>query len=418
VAPCSGRDIQPAGRSNRALLFSRDFGPFFWGNSAATLGTWAYNIAAVVLVFQLTGSPQAVGLVTIAQFAAPLLLAPVGGSVADRFDRRRLLIGAQATSAAAAGALALAVKSAEPQSFGAVWAVFLVSFVMGASMAVADPARQALIPSLVPQADMGSAIALNSVTFNLGRAIGPAVAGLLLVSHGPWLVFGVAASGCLLSAVALLTVHPRPQAERPLHERGMTAGVRYVLADRRQLALLVGVGAAGFGSDPVITLAPLLARELTSGSESSWGGQEELAVGLLASSFGCGAISAVLGLRWLHARWGYRLVGLQGMTMLASMLLVLALRPGLAVSCGLLFLAGTGYFLAVTSLTTLLQAGVPDHLRGRLMALWGALFLGSRPVAAFMDSNVAEALSPQAALVAVTVVVGRRRCGCGGPRRP
>ena len=118
----------------------------------------------------------------------------------------------------------------------------------------------------------------------------------------------------------------------------------------------------GFGSDPVLTLAPLLAEQFT-------GTRPELAAGLLASSFGAGAVLTVLGIRALHARVAYRGVGLSGMALLAGMLVATAGRPGLALACGLLLGAGAGYFMAITSLTTLLQLAVPEHRRGRVMAL-------------------------------------------------
>jgi MFS family permease len=382
------------------LLVDRDFGPFFWGNAGATLGMWAYSIAAVVVVFQLTHSPSQVGLVTIAQFAAPLLLAPVGGALADRLDRRRVLLAAQAVAAVALGVLAVLAARAGVDGMASAVPVFAVSLVLGTCTAVADPARQALLPALVPGEGLGSAIALNGVTFNLGRAVGPAVAGMLLPSAGPATVFAVSAAGYLLQVLTLLTIRVR-EARVPGggdKDRGMAAGVRYLLADRRQLFLLMGIGIAGFGSDPVLTLAPLLADQFA-------GVRPEVAAGLLASSFGAGAVLTVLLIRPLHVRLGYRVAGLGGMAVLAGMLLAAAGRPGLVLSCALLLGAGMGYFLAVTSLTTLLQLAVPEHLRGRVMALWGVAFLGSRPLAAFLDSTLAALFSPQVALAAVASLV-------------
>ena len=209
-------------------------------------------------------------------------------------------------------------------------------------------------------------MALNAVTFNLGRAVGPAIAGLLLPSYGPGTVFAVSAAGYLLQVVALLVIHLRTLEPAPGdHDRGMAAGLRYVLDDRRQLFLLFGIGITGFGSDPVLTLAPLLAAQFT-------GVPPELAAGLLASSFGAGAVLTVLVIRAIHVRIGYRQAGLCGMAFLAGMLLAAVGKPGLVLTCALLLGAGAGYFLAVTSLTTLLQLAVPDHLRGRVMALWGS----------------------------------------------
>lgn len=376
----------------------RDFAPFFWGNAAATLGMWAYNIAAVVLVFRLTRSPFQVGLVTIVQFAAPVLLAPVGGVLADRLDRRRLLVGAQVTAGLALAVLAGLAARGSGEDVASAVPVFVVSGVLGVCTAVADPARQSLLPALVPADDLGSAVALNGATFNLGRAVGPALAGLLLPTVGAAAVFAVAAVGYLLQAVIVLAIRPRGAAPEGAHDRRMAAGLRYVLADRRQLFLLIGIGVVGFGTDPVLTLAPLLAEQFA-------GARPEFAAGLLASSFGAGAVLTVLLVRALHTRVGYRVAGLGGMAVLAAMLLAVAGRPGLVLSCALLLGAGVGYFLAVTSLTTLLQLAVPEHLRGRVMALWGVAFLGSRPLAAFVDSNLAALFSPQVALAVIAALV-------------
>lgn len=393
-------------RSTTGLLLDRTFAPFFWGNTAATLAAWAYNITAVVVVFQLTGSPRQVGLVTIVQFSVPLVLAPVGGALADRFDRRRLIVAAQGMSAAAVGALAVLTLAVGDGRLPSVWPVLSTSFLLGLGTAVADPARHALVPSLVPPADMNQAIALNAVTFNVGRAVGPGLAGLLLVTAGPGAAFGLSAVGNLTLGLALLLVRPRAAEPISATDRGMGAGLRYVLADRRQLALLVGVAVAGIASDPVITLTPLLAERLLIGGGPTWGiSSEELAVGVMASAFGAGAVLTITVLRALHGRTGYRRIGLRGLALQAVTLTALAASPNLAIATAVLLLSGIGYFLALTSLTTLLQVEVPGHVRGRLMALWGMFFLGSRPVAAFVDSTLADAFSPEVALLTVAAVV-------------
>jgi MFS family permease len=385
----------------------RTFGPYFWGNIASSMGMWAYSIAAVVLIFELTGSPLYVGLVTIVQFSMPLVVAPVGGALADRFDRRRLLIAAQGASAAAAGALAWALTWPGTDRAAAVWWLLIVSFALGVGIAITDPARHALVPALVAPADLGQAVALNTVTFNVGRAAGPAVAGLLLVSAGAEVVMLLTALCYAVFVVTLLVIRPRPTERHGGAERGMAAGLRHVLDDRRKLALLLGVGVAGIASDPVITLTPLLAGELVGPSGGSFGiDSEELAVGLLAAAFGVGAVMTMFGLHFLHRRFGRQRVGIAGLALLGLTMAGLAVAPNLAVAGAVLITAGVGYFLAITSLTTLLQLTIPEFLRGRVMALWGVCFLGSRPVAAFVDSHLAHLFSPQTALLALAAAVG------------
>jgi MFS family permease len=396
-------EAAPAKRNTWALVVDRNFGPYFWGNIVSSLGVWGYNIAAVVVVFDLTRSALFVGLVSIVQFSVPTVMAPIGGALADRFDRRRILVLAQTLSGAAVAALAGAFAWAGPEGLPGVAPILTVSFVLGLGLSVTDPARHALVPALVPPRDISQAIALNTVTFNVGRAVGPAVAGLLLVSAGPGVVFGLTALTYAVFVAALLVINPRREDRAGTSQRGLSAGLRYVLADRRMLVLLLGIGVAGIGSDPVITLTPLLAEELVGPSGASFGvDSEELAVGVLASGFGAGAVLTVFGLRLLHDRFGCRHVGVAGLTLLGVMLTGVAVAPNLAMSTVALVLAGVGYFLAITSLTTLLQITIPEHLRGRVMALWGVCFLGSRPVAAFIDSNLAHLFSARFALVVLT----------------
>jgi sugar phosphate permease len=126
---------------------------------------------------------------------------------------------------------------------------------------------------------------------------------------------------------------------------------------------------------------------------------------VLASAFGAGAVLTITVLRALHGRSGYRRIGLRGLVLQAVTIAALAASPNLAIATAVLFLSGVGYFLALTSLTTLLQVEVPNNLRGRLMALWGVFFLGSRPLAAFVDSTVAAVFTVEVALLTIAAVV-------------
>jgi len=394
-----------AGSTTWALLKDRNFGPYFWGNIASSLGVWGYSVAAVVVVFELTRSALFVGLVTIVQFSVPVVLAPVGGFLADRFDRRKLLVGAQGLSGVAVAVLAGAYALAVPDGLPSPWPLIAVSFVLGLALTVTDPARHALVPALVAPHNVGQAVALNSLTFNVGRAVGPAVAGVLLASAGPAAVFGVTSVAYATSVLSLWVTRPRRLEAPSGTDKGMGAGVRYVLRHRAMLAVLLGIGVAGFATDPVVTLTPLLAPELVRDSAGMLDvDSEELVVGLLASAFGAGAVLTMLVLRRAHRRFGYRPVGIAGLALLPTMLGILALSPPLlGLSCAVLSVAGVGYFLAMTSLTTLLQMSIPEHLRGRIMALWGVCFLGSRPLAAFIDSTLAHMVSARFALGVVAL---------------
>jgi len=388
------------------LLTDRNFGPYFWGNVVANVGVWAYSVGAVVMVFQITGSALQVGLVTILQFTAPVVLAPVGGALADRFDRRVLMMTALTCAGVTVGALAGWAALAGPGRLESAWPVLAMSLGFGLALAITDPSRHALVAALVLPADLGRAVALNTVTFNLGRALGPALAGVLLLVWGPGAVFALTAAAYLLSVCSLAVIRPRAAfAHQGAADRGFTAGMRYVWTHKRMLAMLVGVAAAGYASDPVITLAPQLAQRLMDGRGPFAVDTVELAAGILAGAYGAGAVLAMLFVSVVNRRIGYRATGLVGLGTLGLMVGVLAVAPELATGAAALAVAGVGYFLTLTALTTLMQLEVPEHLRGRVMALWGVFFLGSRPLAALVDSTLASVASLTWALATTVAVV-------------
>jgi MFS family permease len=389
----------------RRLLVDRRFGPYFWGNSVASAGVWSYNVGAVVLVFQITGSIVQVGLITVFQFTAPVVLAPVGGALADRVDRRKLMIIALSIAGSALAGLAAWMAVVGHNGLPNPLPVLFMSLVLGLTNAVTDPARHALVAALVPPVDLGQAVALNAVTFNLGRTLGPTLASLLLVWSGPTAVLAFAAFTYFVgvgSLVAVRALASTVDADRPHREaRGFTAGIRYVWAHKRMLAILIGIAAAGYGSDPVLTLAPLLAAHVTRLGDSDL----ELVVGLLAGAYGAGALLSLPFLRRVTRRFGYHATGVCGLFALSVVVALLTVGPGLAVSMIALAVGGAGNFLANTSLTTMMQLIVPEYLRGRVMALWGVFFLGSRPVAALVDSHLSSIFSLQVALTVMVAVV-------------
>lgn len=393
------------GRSVWSLMADRRFGPYFWGNVIANAGFWGTGVAAVVVTYQMTRSAQLVGLVTVLQFAGPLLLAPVGGTLADRFDRRTLLMLTQTLSALFLLSLSVVLAAGVGGEDNPV-PIFVTCTLLGISLAVADPARHALVPTLVPRVDIPTAVSLNTVTFNVGRAVGPAVIGLLLTVSSPAATFAAAAAGPLV-LVACMAFVPRGQA-RSGPRGAALGGVTYLRQHPRLIALLAGVTATGFASDPVITLVPLLVPDLLASVDRGLGITEEaLAVGLMASAFGVGAVSMVVPLQLIHRRLGLRSSGIAGLAILAATMLALSLAPSVVAGMAIVLVAGAGYLLALTAFTSALQVAIPDELRGRIMAIWGMCFLGSRPLAAQVDATVAHLGSARLALgVAVVVAAG------------
>jgi MFS family permease len=384
------------GRPARVLLRDPVFGPYFVGKLVSTVGVWVHNIAAAIVVWELTRSALLVGAVSVGQFLPQLLLTPWSGARADRADRRRQIIVGRLVTAAGSLGLVLWSVTIGLEGIAGATAVITAATVVGIGFALGGPAMQSLIPALVRPSELPTAIALSSVPFTVARASGPAIGALLVATTGPTVAFGVAAATNLLFALLIhrlpIKLDPRPVAG----DGRIRAGVRYVREQRGLLALLIGVAAVGVGADPVITLTPSIAERL--GMTSSF-------VGVQASAFGIGAGLAFLLLARARLWLGLPRLGTAGLSMLAFGLAMLAVAPAPAVAITALLIGGAGMSFALTSMTTLVQQQVPDELRGRVMALWSVAFLGSRPITAGITGAVADATSVVVALSLVVLML-------------
>jgi MFS family permease len=319
-----------------------------------------------------------------------LLLAPWTGSVADRFDRRRLLLVTQPVSALLAGLLALvtALDLATPPL------VICLVLAVGVVSAFSTPAQLALIASLVPPRELPSAVALNSMTFNLARAAGPALAALTIATLGLAEAFAVNAATYLIFVGALLFLHPRPQERAARGESRLRDSLALVRREPKLLAYLLIVAAVGFASDPVNTLAPAFAEEFEYADTVS---------GLIIGVFGAGAVTAAFIVAGRTAGSRRRIMAtllLMGLGMTAF-----ALSPWLELGFVFLFLAGLGYLSSNTAATSRLQLEVAETQRGRIMALWSVAFLGLRPIASLVDGAIASAAGVRVAGVVLALPV-------------
>ena len=391
--PDGAPDASP--RSTAALLVDPTFGPWFLGNLLSNSGNWLYNVTAAVVVYNLTGSALLVGVVSVAQFASLAILSPWAGALSDRFDRRLMLVASQAFAAASATGIAVTVVLTGADGLPGAWPVILATTGIGVGVAFAGPALQALVPALVDDADLENAVALTSLTFNIGRAIGPAAGGVLLATVGAEVAFVVNAVSFLALIGALALIRPRAVARTDGGDRSVRAGLAYVRADPVLLALLVGIGAVGFAADPINTLAPPLAAAL--------GGGDGL-VAFLVSAFGVGAAGIALVAGRVQRQFGVLPVARAGCLVLAAGLVAAALAPGPATALIAFAVMGTGFLLGVSTLTSALQRRVDEDLRGRVMALWSVAFLGTRPVAAIVDGAAADLLGVRPAFVVPVAV--------------
>ena len=351
---------------------SRNFGPYFVGNAASASGTWFQNLAGAILVYRLTHSAFLLGVLNFAQFVPILVLSPWAGGVADRLDRRRLLLATQIVAAGMSAALAALAWT------GAATAVVVIAFALGAGLvsAFSAPASQALIVQLVERDDVPQAVALNSMTYNLARALGPASAAGVIAWLGIAPAFALNAASYLLLVAALLVVHPRAQ------ERAVATKLResfQLLRNDPMLALyLLIVMSVGFASDPVNTEAPAFAHAF---------GYHDTLAGAIIGVFGAGAVVAAFAVAGRVAGSRRRMAITLGL--LGCGVLAFSITPWLPLACVPLFLAGVGYLASNTAATTRLQLGVAESQRGRIMALWSIAFLGLRPVASITDGALA-----------------------------
>src|SRR5438309_4355959 len=271
----------PASTPTWRLLGDRNFAPYFVGNLLSNCGTWFQNIAQALLVYRLTKSTFLVGVVNFAQFGGVFILAPWAGRAADRYDRRRLLVVTQL------GAVTVSLTLAALTKAGVATApvVMLLALAMGLTLAFAIPALLALVPLLVEAHDIAPAIALNTVTFNLARAVGPVLAAVVIKTLGiPW-AFALNGVSFLALIVALAFIHPRPQRHHGAEHLRLRDSFAVVRADPRLVALFAAIAAVSLTVDPVTTLTPGFSTVVFHHADTL--------TGYLVGAFGLGAVFAV-----------------------------------------------------------------------------------------------------------------------------
>jgi MFS family permease len=370
------------------LIRDRNFAPYFVGNASSASGTWFQNLAASLLVYRLTHSAFLLGVLNFCNFVPVLLLAPWAGSAADRFDRRRLLLVTQLGSTAISAALAGLAWA----GLARVWVVIACAVVLGIGSAFAAPVSMALIGDLVPREQLGAAVALNSMTYNLARAVGPALAAVCVRTLGIPASFAVNAASYLVLVLALLVVSPAPRRLAKRGEARLRDSLRLVRDEPRLLAFLLIVTVVGFASDPVNTESPAFAHAF---------GRPDTDAGYFIAAFGVGAVLAAFLVAGRVADSRGRFIVLIGL--LGGGMVAYSLVPWLPAAYIFLAVAGFGYLASNTAATSRLQLGVAESQRGRIMALWSVAFLGLRPIASLADGAIAGAFGVRTAGVSLAV---------------
>jgi MFS family permease len=377
-APPPSRGLRHAFRALR----HRDFALFLTGAFLSSTGMWMQNVTVPYVLNEATGSAVWVGLAGFAQFIPAMVMGPIGGTFADRFPRRRILLVSQSVAMVVAFALWLTVRDGHIDP-GLMVALVAVG---GIASGFGIPAWQSLVPELVPRESLLNAVALNSAQFNASRALGFLLGGLSLHAFGPATAFLVNALSYVTVLGALLVVRAGRAPEAGGAAAGEAGGFRSALAYTRRhpglLLTIATVGVVAFLGSPVVLLAPVFAREVFH--------VDEAAYGYLAAAFGIGAtVGAVVlgaygdGLR--RSRLATSAIAVYGLGLLA-----MGLTPVYAGGLGAMFVIGAGYLVVVSALNTTLQESVDPRFRGRVVALYFMAFTGGYPIGALLQGWLAD----------------------------
>ncbi len=369
-------------------LTHRNFRLLWLAALGSTIGTWMQNYAQAWLVFDLTKSNFYLGLDTFLAQLPVLLFMLIGGVIADRHDRRRLLTGSQYVQMFSAFTLTALILSGHVK----VWYIFLLSFISGCGQAFGGPAYQSLIPQLVPRRDLPNAIALNSTQFNLSRVLGPTAGGVVLALIGTAGCFAVNGLSFffVVFALASLQLPPHlPQTGRPALAEELKSGLRFVRNDRLLLTLTILVFVSTFLTMPILTMLPAFAKDVLTANDHA----PEIRLSMLLACQGIGSIIGALTIGSLGRFKHMGRVLLLVQVVLGVLIAAFAVSTTLSLSLVLLLVGGT-FFMAVFSISfSLVQLTAPDHLRGRVVSIYMVALRGGWPIGSLVAGAMADKFS-------------------------
>lgn len=339
---------------------------------AGNIGTWMHDVGAGWLMTTLNPDPIWVSLVQAAGTLPILFLALPAGALADVLDRRRLLIGVQIAAAVLAVLLAVAAWS------GAIGPVLLLALTLGLGVcaALSNPAWQTVMTELVPRDELPQAAALNSVSLNLSRAVGPALGGMIIAASGPWAVFALRAIGVAAIVGVLLTWRYERRASAAPGERftgAVRAGIRYVRYSPPMRAVLVRTASFVLSAASLWALMPLIAKTQLGLGPGGYG--------IMLGCLGGGAVLTTFALPWLRRRHSLNTLLIGSTIVYACGLACMALTDTPIVGFGIMVPIGAAWVTTVVCLNFSAQSGAPLWVRGRALACYLAVFFGSMAIA-------------------------------------
>ncbi len=372
-----------------AAFHYRDFRVLWFGAFTSTVGNWMQQVAQSWLVLELTNSSFYLGLDYFFGQLPILLLTLIGGVVADRHDRRYVLLGSQLVQMGTAFALVALILL----NLVRVEYILLLSFVTGLGQAFGGPAYQALIPSLVQKKDLPNAIALNSIQFNLARVFGPLLAGATLAAFGSAACFGLNGLSFLVVILALLSMnikHVKPSDPKPMMQE-LKGGLRYAKGEPTIVALTILAALTTFLGLPLLTFLPVFARDIFQGDVNRFSH-------MMAFS-GAGAVCGALVVAWLgrFTHMGRTLLITQ--VAFGALITAFAMSRILWLSEVLLFFSGAALLMTFSMTSSLVQLIVPDNLRGRVMSIYMVAFRGGMPLGSLVSGWIATLTSAPTVLI-------------------
>jgi len=386
----------------------RDFRIFWIGALVSNTGTWVLNLTLPFVLFELTGSALWVGAAVAAQFLPMFMFSPLGGSVADQYPRRSVLLVMQLAMGVGAAFIWLAWVS----DLRNPWVLLLLVAVVGALNGVSMPSWQGFVHDLVPREDLLSAVTLNSLQFNAARAIGPAIGGVMLATLGPAWAFGLNAVSYAFIIAALLLVRAgrglRVARSTLPFTRQIRSAVGYIKGQPGIVMALIIAFTVGFFGNPVFSFTVVFA-----GAVFAVG---PVQLGIMNAALGVGAFAAapLVG----GSRFAPRLsvVAGSGLVAYGAMLILFALAPSYGISILALVVIGACFLSVVASINTAGQMIVADSYRGRVLALRMMVFTVAAPTGGLAQGWLADQVGPRvtvatagvAMLVIALVVVSRR----------
>ena len=386
-----------------AFTFAR-FRNMWLAAFTSAVGTWVQRIAQQWLILSLTGSAFFLGLDTFLAELPLLLFTLIGGVVADRYDRRHLLMGSQALQMACALTLTALVFFDVVQ----VRYILVLSFMSGIAQAFGGPAFQSLVPSLVPRQHLPNAVALNSIQFNLAQMIGPAIGGVVMVGLGMAACFGLNSLSFLvvIAVLGLMRIPPPAPATRQRILTELGSGLQYVRHSRALLGLTALAFATTSLALPIRAFLPVFAAG------------DILLLSRMMTTFGAGAVVGALIVAWLGRFDHMGRALLQTQIVFGGIVAAFALLPIGGASYVLLFLGGMALLMIFSLINSLVQLTVPDELRGRVISIYLVAFRGGMPLGSLVSGTlIAQFSAPPViaasgcllSLVAALFLLGHRQ---------